>query len=118
MFLRQDRRQAHAVVEDRQCGPQVLGGDPKPFRECRSDTFVIMPNHLHGIVIVKTRNGPRRDIEALIIRTLIVETLHAMSLRRPQTLVRTVTEIGDGRAIREVDRPTRTGIAGRDRAIV
>src|SRR5215203_1778338 len=41
VFLLQDRRQAHAVVEDRQGGPQVLGGDPKPFRECRSDTFVI-----------------------------------------------------------------------------
>jgi putative transposase len=26
------------------------------------DTFVIMPNHLHGIVIIKARNDPPRDV--------------------------------------------------------
>jgi putative transposase len=27
------------------------------------DTFVIMPNHMHGIVIIKARNGPRKDVD-------------------------------------------------------
>ena len=26
------------------------------------DTFVIMRNHVHGIVIIKARNDPRRDV--------------------------------------------------------
>jgi len=26
------------------------------------DAFVIMPNHLHGIVIIKAHDGPRRDV--------------------------------------------------------
>jgi putative transposase len=28
------------------------------------DAFVIMPNHLHGIVIIKARNDPRSDVGA------------------------------------------------------
>ena len=27
------------------------------------DTFVIMPNHMHGIVIIRARNGPRKHVD-------------------------------------------------------
>ncbi len=48
---------------------------PQHFTYVKLDAFVVMPNHVHGIVVI--------DKESLnLVETLPVETLHATSLRR------------------------------------
>jgi REP element-mobilizing transposase RayT len=32
--------------------PEMVGGDSCPFSECRDGAFVVMPNHVHGIIYI------------------------------------------------------------------
>ena len=50
--------------------------------------FVVMPNHMHGILVLSGNDGDGNDDVASIVETLpggigVVETLHATSLRSP-----------------------------------
>jgi REP element-mobilizing transposase RayT len=65
---------------------------PKHFQSVSLDEFVVMPNHVHGIIIVEPSNTVRTldvgmldvgtlDVGTLDVGMLDVGTLHATSLR-------------------------------------
>jgi REP element-mobilizing transposase RayT len=67
---------------------------PNHFHFVKLDKYVIMPNHVHGIVVINKTNDECRSekasivetsiVETSIVETSIVETLHATS---PQPLI-------------------------------
>jgi len=59
---------------------------PKHFASVSLDEFVVMPNHVHGIIIIKplhvgTLDVGRLDVGTLDVGRLDVGTLHATSQR-------------------------------------
>jgi REP element-mobilizing transposase RayT len=50
--------------------------------DCDLGEFVVMPDHIHGILILK-RNGEPKSNHRLVKRTAMVETRHALSLPSP-----------------------------------
>jgi putative transposase len=63
---------------------------PNHTRNATLDEYVVMPNHVHGIIIISQSGGAPTPVpvetlpvETLPVETLPVETLHATSLPRP-----------------------------------
>lgn len=55
---------------------------PEHFRNTELDEFVVMPNHVHGIIMISESVIPINDPAIPINDPAIVETGHALSLRR------------------------------------
>jgi putative transposase len=62
---------------------------PEHFSFISLDEFVIMPNHIHAIIIIKSQT-PVGTLHANEALHPPVGTLHATSLQSPQQLVRTL----------------------------
>lgn len=69
MFFRRGARWHHGVVGGGMRRAPVLDGPPGPFDRARLGAFVVMPNHVHGLV----GPAPRDDGD--------VATFHETSLR-------------------------------------
>lgn len=57
---------------------------PKHFPFVLLDAFIIMPNHMHGIIVIDKQDNA--IVETLQVKTLQVKTLHATSLPIPKKM--------------------------------
>ncbi|MDD3284399.1 MAG: transposase [Patescibacteria group bacterium] len=55
---------------------------PNHYKNCIVDSYVIMPNHFHGIIQIKDA------VRVGMVRDAFVETIHESSLREPSQRVR------------------------------
>ncbi len=58
---------------------------PNHYKNCILDSYIIMPNHFHGIIQII------RAVRVGVVRDVSVETIHESSLREPPQRVRRET---------------------------
>jgi REP element-mobilizing transposase RayT len=58
---------------------------PDHFSSISLDEFIIMPNHIHGIIIIESQNSPQSPSSQINQFPSPVRTLHATSLHRTKS---------------------------------
>lgn len=56
---------------------------PNHYPNCVLDEFIIMPNHVHGIIVIENNidNVETIPVETIPVETIPVETIHELSLQ-------------------------------------